>query len=101
MLKSLYLPRFRRLSLTLGAAALAVFAIGRGAIPVTRASAATIVPSAKPAAHQALNPVAPLYFEPNVGQTDSQVRYFARAGSYTLFLTDREAVFALVEHKLK
>jgi len=101
MLKSLYLPRFRRLSLTLGAAALAVFTIGRGAIPVTRASAATIVPSAKPAAHQALNPVAPLYFEPNVGQTDSQVRYFARAGSYTLFLTDREAVFALVEHKLK
>ncbi|HEY1852512.1 MAG TPA: hypothetical protein VGG60_15935, partial [Candidatus Binataceae bacterium] len=73
MLKSLYLPRFRRLSLTLGAAALAVFTIGRGAIPVTRASAATIVPSAKPAAHQALNPVAPLYFEPNVAQTDSQV----------------------------
>ena len=101
MLKSLYSPRFRRLGLTLGAATLAVFAIGRGAIAVTGASAATVLPTAKPAAHRAVNPVAPLYFEPNVGQTDSQVRYFARAGSYTLFLTDREAVFALVEHKLK
>src|SRR5438552_12699321 len=36
----------------------------------------------------------PLVFEPNQGQTDPEVKYLARAGGYTLFLTDREAVLA-------
>ena len=36
----------------------------------------------------------PLAFEKNEGQTDPQVKYTARANGYTLFLTDREAVFA-------
>jgi hypothetical protein len=37
----------------------------------------------------------PLAFEPNVGQTDAQVRFVARGSGYTLFLTDTAAVFAL------
>ncbi len=37
----------------------------------------------------------PLHFEPNVGQFDSQVRYVARGGGYTLFLTDTDAVMVL------
>jgi hypothetical protein len=34
-----------------------------------------------------------LSFEENIGQTDPGVRYLARSPYYTLFLTDREAVF--------
>ncbi len=37
----------------------------------------------------------PLSFEPNVGQTDEQVKFLSRGRGYTLFLTDREAVFFL------
>ncbi len=37
----------------------------------------------------------PLYFEPNEGQTDPQVRFLARGGGYTLYLTPAEAVFVL------
>lgn len=38
----------------------------------------------------------PLYFEKNLGQTDSQVRYFARAGGYSLFLTENRIAFNLI-----
>jgi len=34
----------------------------------------------------------PLSFEPNVGQSDAQVQYIARANGYSLFLTPRETV---------
>jgi hypothetical protein len=37
----------------------------------------------------------PLVFEPNQGQVDSQVRFLARGGGFTLFLTDREAVMSM------
>jgi hypothetical protein len=37
----------------------------------------------------------PLSFEPNVGQSDPQVKYIARANGYSLFLTQRETVFRL------
>lgn len=37
----------------------------------------------------------PIYFEPNVGQTDSQVKFIARGNGATTFLTATEAVFAL------
>lgn len=37
----------------------------------------------------------PLVFEQNRGQTDAQVRYMARGDGYTLFLTERDAVFSL------
>ncbi len=36
----------------------------------------------------------PLGFEQNLGQTDPQVKYMARANGYTLFLTNHDAVFA-------
>lgn len=34
----------------------------------------------------------PRFFEPNVGQTDSQVRFLSRGPGYTLYLTGNEAV---------
>lgn len=37
----------------------------------------------------------PLAFEQNKGQADSQVQYMARGDGYTLFLTDKDAVFSL------
>jgi hypothetical protein len=36
----------------------------------------------------------PLAFEENKGQTDPQVKYMARANGYTLFLTEKDAVFS-------
>src|SRR5229473_3193176 len=36
----------------------------------------------------------PISFEPNQGQTDARVKFFARASGYTLFVTSDEAVFA-------
>jgi uncharacterized repeat protein (TIGR01451 family) len=40
----------------------------------------------------------PRFFEPNVGQTDSQVRFLSRGPGYTLYLTGNEAV--MVSRKL-
>ena len=37
----------------------------------------------------------PIYFEPNLGQTDSQVKFIARGNGATTFLTATEAVFSL------
>jgi hypothetical protein len=37
----------------------------------------------------------PLNFEPNVGQTDEQVKFLARGHGYSLFLTGNEAVLSL------
>jgi Beta-propeller repeat len=37
----------------------------------------------------------PLSFEPNVGQSDPRVRFLARGGGYTLFLTDSGPVMSL------
>ncbi len=37
----------------------------------------------------------PLYFEPNLGQFDPQVRYVTHGGGYTMFFTDSEAVMVL------
>ncbi len=47
---------------------------------------------------EALNKIAglPLYFEANHGQVDRSVRYLARSGRYSLFLTDDAAVFSLI-----
>lgn len=41
----------------------------------------------------------PLRFEPNVGQSDPQVQFLARASGYTLFLTAREAVMVFAQPK--
>ena len=37
----------------------------------------------------------PLFFEPNRGQADSEVKFLSRGRGYTLFLTPREAVLSL------
>jgi hypothetical protein len=37
----------------------------------------------------------PLHFEPNLGQTSSQVKFLARGHGYSLFLTGKEAVLSL------
>jgi hypothetical protein len=60
-----------------------------------------VMAAAKSNAGQRIAPIAQLYFEPNVGQTDERVRYFARSKAYTLFLTDRGAVFSLVRRDPK
>jgi hypothetical protein len=41
----------------------------------------------------------PINFEPNVGQTDEQVKFVARGQDYSLFLTEAEAVLALRKDK--
>ncbi len=43
----------------------------------------------------------PLSFEANQGQTDAQVKFLSRTGSYSLFLTRDEAMFALSGKKPK
>jgi hypothetical protein len=43
----------------------------------------------------------PLSFEPNQGQTDSQVKFLSRNSQYNLFLTSNEAVFTLPVHSAK
>jgi hypothetical protein len=43
----------------------------------------------------------PLPFEPNRGQTDRRVRYRARGNGYELFLTDSEAVLALMHDRIR
>jgi hypothetical protein len=48
----------------------------------------------KQQAAQALGDL-PLVFEPNLGQTDSRVRFLTRAAGMTSFLTDQENVIAL------
>jgi hypothetical protein len=56
--------------------------------------AATATPAAR-SRIQASNAALPLAFEPNLGQTDAQVKYLARGNGYTLFLTGNDAVFTL------
>ncbi len=42
----------------------------------------------------------PLAFEPNQGQTDSQVKFLAHGRGYSLFVTDQEAVLVLKKSSL-
>jgi len=42
---------------------------------------------------------APLYFEPNDGQTDSRVKFLSRGPGYTVFLTQDETVMRLKDTK--
>lgn len=56
-------------------------------------------PNPAAAAHTTLAPKAlslPLFFEPNQGQTDPQVKFLARGAGYGLFLTSDEAVLELL-----
>jgi hypothetical protein len=83
------------------AAALFVVSPARHGNSAGSASAASLTPkpgAATPAARariQASYAALPLAFEQNQGQTDSQVKYMARANGYTLFLTANDAVFSL------
>ncbi len=40
----------------------------------------------------------PLYFERNAGQTDPRVHFLSRAGAFSLFLTETEAVLVLAQN---
>ena len=52
--------------------------------------------TSKPGPQQAVSSVSvPLFFEPNLGQTDPQVKFLARGSGYGLFLTADEAVLEL------
>src|SRR5665213_1544315 len=93
--------RRHQLMLALGVAAITVFAIGGGRISLPSASAATVAnPTTSVTAHP-VTPLGQLFFDPNVGQTDGQVRYLTRANGYTLFLTDQGAVFSIEQHRPK
>ena len=50
-------------------------------------------PAAHPVSKRSLS--FPLFFEPNVGQTDGRVKFLARGSGYGLFLTADEAVLSL------
>jgi hypothetical protein len=43
----------------------------------------------------------PIHFEPNLGQTDEQVKFVARGYGYSLFLTDTGAVLSLQKRQVK
>lgn len=75
------------LSLLIACAALAS-ACSHPPTPVLDASAVRVTAPSRSAQ-------GPLRFEANAGQTDPAVRFLARGRSYTLFLTDREAVLDL------
>ena len=64
------------------------FIVTSSAAQQPNVSAAHIAPIVKD--YQAL----PLSFEANQGQTDPRVRFLSRAGDYSIFLTDSEAVLA-------
>jgi uncharacterized repeat protein (TIGR01451 family) len=50
----------------------------------------------QPVAQRTVSTVSlPMFFEPNLGQTDPQVKFLARGSGYGLFLTGDEAVLAL------
>ena len=78
------------------AALLAFTALQKRNTPSTHATFIASRPLSTGQAETALVSIAqPIGFEPNLGQTDPQVRFLARTADYSLFLTDREAVFSL------
>ena len=104
--------RFTLAALSLGAVALVAFVVlsfgSRIGASITGSSNSQVAGQVIPASagmqnpeelrKQALNKIAglPLYFEANRGQVDPSVRYLARSGRYSLFLTDDAAVFSLI-----
>ena len=73
---------------------LLTFAARAGGAPTASASTA----NREQLRQQAMHKIAglPLYFEVNRGQVDPSVRYLARSGRYSLFLTNDAAVFSLI-----
>src|SRR3989442_7586593 len=79
-------------------AALFVIALGLAVLPMPMRPAprtpAKQLPAGTPSVNNQYGKF-PLSFEPNVGQSDAQVQYIARANGYSLFLTHRETVLLL------
>lgn len=61
-------------------------------LPLPPANARSIGYGSTPLATDNLHKHLPFAFEPNVGQTASEVRFISRASNHTLFLTPQEAV---------
>jgi len=56
-------------------------------------------PAPRPIATSSLS--FPMFFEPNVGQTDRRVKFLARGAGYGLFLTGEDAVLSLQHPRVK
>ncbi len=75
--------------------AIGVIAVAFGAIAAAQSPSPVTAPkAAKPQVRDAYGHL-PLSFEENRGQTDAQVKFLARGGGYSLFLTPSEAVLKL------
>src|SRR5271170_6263445 len=81
--------------LSLGVFAAFLLAAGVPAAPAHPAASAA-APTAVRSDAAARRASLPLYFEPNVGQSDPHVRFLSQSSRYSLFLTDEGAVFSLV-----
>src|SRR5271170_429703 len=73
---------------------LLTFAARAGGAPTASASTANREQLRQQAMHKISG--LPLYFEVNRGQVDPSVRYLARSGRYSLFLTDDAAEFSMI-----
>src|SRR5438093_3134001 len=94
------LPDLIRVSLSLATSVLLLLSLPTVGWPLVPSATATgpaeQYASHRQAASEAYGKV-PLYFEANQGQTDPQVRFLARGGGQTLFLTSTEAVLVLTK----
>ncbi len=83
--------------LALGVFAAIVLAAGVNPAPTRPSASAAALPAvSKNDTAAARRASLPLYFEPNVGQSDPHVRFLSQSSRYSLFLTDDGAVFSLV-----
>src|SRR2546427_9980420 len=89
------MKRHAYLSLSIGLLVVGAVLISNRLSSANRAS--SVNPSTSRARAAAAYGHLPLHFEANQGQTDPQVEFLARGIGHTLFLTDREAVLALMK----
>ena len=82
--------------LALGVFAAIVLAAGVNPAPTRPSASAATHPAISKNDAAARRASLPLYFEPNVGQSDPHVRFLSQSSRYSLFLTDDGAVFSLV-----
>jgi len=74
-------------------------AAANSALPSGIAQLASAGPAQRPIPASSLS--FPMFFEPNVGQTDSRVKFLARGSGYGLFLTSQDAVLSLQHPRVK
>ena len=67
----------------------------RGKTPSVAAPALKIPAASIPRPPQRLSALGELRFEPNQGQTDPKVKFLGRGPGYTVFLTSKDATFAI------